>query len=250
MEGEVTELAAGSVANSPARSGVLERALELLALGGPVSAILVAMSVLALTIVLVKLWQFHALRIGDFRPARDALRLYRSGQEQAALILAGNSPNPSAEALASALRGQRRRLPEEAVREEVARFGHDALESLRSGFRPLEVIASLAPLLGLFGTVLGMIEAFREMEQAGHQVNPAVLSGGIWEALLTTAMGLGVAIPVVATLGWLERRVDRLAHEMGSIVTRVFTVDLSERVEEQNRLAPLSLRSGGAAASE
>lgn len=250
MDGEVTELAAGAVANPPVRSGVLERALELLALGGPVSAILVAMSVLALTIVLVKLWQFHALRIGDFRPARDALRLYRSGQEQAALILASNSPNPSAEALASALRGQRRHLPEEAVREEVARFGHDALESLRSGFRPLEVIASLAPLLGLFGTVLGMIEAFREMEQAGHQVNPAVLSGGIWEALLTTAMGLGVAIPVVAILGWLERRVDRLAHEMGSIVTRVFTVDLSERVEEKNRLAPLPLRSGGAAASE
>lgn len=250
MDGEVTELAAGAVANPPVRSGVLERALELLALGGPVSAILVAMSVLALTIVLVKLWQFHALRIGDFRPARDALGLYRSGQEQAALILAGNSPNPSAEALASALRGQRRHLPEEAVREEVARFGHDALESLRSGFRPLEVIASLAPLLGLFGTVLGMIEAFREMEQAGHQVNPAVLSGGIWEALLTTAMGLGVAIPVVAVLGWLERRVDRLAHEMGSIVTRVFTVDLSERVEEKNRLAPLPLRSGGAAASE
>ena len=95
-----------------------------------------------------------------------------------------------------------------------------------------------------------MIEAFREMEQAGHQVNPSVLSGGIWEALLTTAMGLGVAIPVVAILGWLERRVDRLAHEMGSIVTRVFTVDLSERIEEKNRLAPLSLRSGGAAASE
>ena len=250
MDGEVTELGAGAAANPPARSGVLERALELLALGGPVSAILVAMSVLALTIVLVKLWQFHALRIGDFRPARDALRLYRSGQEQAALLLAGNSPNPGAEALASALRGQRRRLPEEAVREEVARFGHDVLESLRSGFRPLEVIASLAPLLGLFGTVLGMIEAFREMEQAGHQVNPAVLSGGIWEALLTTAMGLGVAIPVVAVLGWLERRVDRLAHEMGSIVTRVFTVDLSERVEEKNRLAPLSIRSGGAAASE
>ncbi len=250
MDGELTELAAGAVANPPVRSGVLERALELLALGGPVSAILVAMSVLALTIVLVKLWQFHALRIGDFRAARDALGLYRSGQEQAALILAGNSPNPSAEALASALRGQRRRLPEEAVREEVARFGHDVLESLRSGFRPLEVIASLAPLLGLFGTVLGMIEAFREMEQAGHQVNPAVLSGGIWEALLTTAMGLGVAIPVVAVLGWLERRVDRLAHEMGSIVTRVFTVDLSERVEEKNRLAPLPLRSGGAAASE
>ena len=227
MDGEATELAGGATASLPARSEFFERAWDLLALGGPVAAILVAMSVFALTIVLVKLWQFHAVRISNFRPAREALGLWRAGREQEALILAGSSPNPAAEALARALRGQGRRLPEESVREEVACFGHDVLESLRSGFRPLEVIASLAPLLGLFGTVLGMIEAFREMEQAGHQVNPAVLSGGIWEALLTTALGLGVAIPVVAALGWLERRVDRLAHEMGSIVTRIFTVDLS-----------------------
>jgi biopolymer transport protein ExbB len=231
VDGEVTELAGEATAGPP---GLFDRALDLFALGGPVAAILVAMSVLALTVVLVKLWQFHAVRIGDFLPAREALSLYRAGQEQEALALAGRSPNPGAQALARALRGQRRRLPEEAVREEVACFGHDVLESLRSGFRPLEVIASLAPLLGLLGTVLGMIEAFRQMEQAGQQVNPAVLSGGIWEALLTTALGLGVAIPVVAALGWLERRVDRLAHEMGSIVTRTFTVDLSESIEEKD----------------
>ena len=250
MDADVTELASEAATGLPYRPGPFDGALEVFALGGPVAGILAAMSVLALTIVLVKLWHFHSVRIGDFRPGREALALHRAGQEQAALLLAGRSPNPSAEALARALRGQRRRLPEEAVREEVACFGHDALESLRSGFRPLEVIASLAPLLGLFGTVLGMIDAFREMEQAGHQVNPAVLSGGIWEALLTTALGLGVAIPVVAVLGWLERRVDRLAHEMGSIVTRIFTVDLSERTEEEDPLAPLSLRAGAAADGE
>ena len=131
------------------------------------------------------------------------------------------------------------RLPEEAVREEVARFGHDVLESLRAGFRPLEVIASLAPLLGLFGTVLGMIEAFREMEQAGHQVNPAVLSGGDLGGASHHRHGpRGWRFRWSrSSAGW-ERRVDRLAHEMGSIVTRVFTVDLSEGVEEKNRLAP------------
>ena len=250
MESETTELAAEAGASLPAPVGFFEGALNLFALGGPVSAILGTMSVLALTIVLVKLRQFHSVRIGDFGAAREALSLYRAGQEQAALIHAGRSRNPAAEALARALRGQRRRLPEEAVREEVSCFGHDVLESLRSGFRPLEVIASLSPLLGLLGTVLGMIEAFREMEQAGQQVNPAVLSGGIWEALLTTALGLGVAIPVVAALGWLERRVDRLAHEMGSIVTRIFTVDLSERMEEEERHVPRSLRAGTAAAGE
>jgi biopolymer transport protein ExbB len=143
------------------------------------------------------------------------------------LALVRGARNPVAQALARAMRGQRRGLPEARVREEVIRYGGEVLEALRGWLRPLEVIASLAPLLGLFGTVLGMIEAFRQLEAAGNQVNPAVLSGGIWEALLTTAVGLAVAIPAVALLNWLERRVDRLAHEMDNVVTRIFTVDLS-----------------------
>ena len=89
MDAEATELAGEAAASLPARTGLLDRAWELLSLGGPVTAVLVAMSVLALTIVLVKLRQFHALRIGDFRSAREALGLYRAGQEQAALLLAG-----------------------------------------------------------------------------------------------------------------------------------------------------------------
>ncbi|HAE01168.1 MAG TPA: flagellar motor protein MotA, partial [Rhodospirillaceae bacterium] len=54
-----------------------------------------------------------------------------------------------------------------------------------------------------------MITAFQQLESAGNQVNPAILSGGIWVALLTTAVGLAVAMPVVVILNWLERRVDR-----------------------------------------
>nr|WP_281413132.1 MotA/TolQ/ExbB proton channel family protein [Marivibrio halodurans] len=126
--------------------------------------------------------------------------------------------------------GLHRGLPEAMVREEVMRYGASALEALRAWFRPLEVIASLAPLLGLFGTVLGMISAFQQLEAAGNQVNPAILSGGIWEALLTTAAGLAVAIPTVVLLNWLERRVDRLAHEMDDLVTRVFTEDLTDSI--------------------
>ena len=218
--------------------GLIERIGEVLALGGPVAAILAALSVAALGIILAKLWQFRTARIGDLRLAREAIALHRSGNTPGALALARSSSNPAAGALAHALHGQERGIAEDAVREEVERYGNDVLEALRVGFRPLEIIASLSPLLGLFGTVLGMIEAFREFERGGIQVNPAALSGGIWEALLTTALGLGVAIPVVAALGWLERRVERLAHEMGSIVTRAFTVDLSGHDEEEVRVAP------------
>lgn len=225
---------------------MVERALELLQAGGPVVLVLLAMSIVATAIVILKLWQFRAVRIGDRKVAREALRHYRAGRPAEAMTLADQSRNPVAQTLSRALRGQHRGVSEPRVREEVLRYGGEVLENLRGWFRPLEVIASLAPLMGLFGTVLGMIEAFRQLEAAGNQVNPAILSGGIWEALLTTAVGLAVAIPVVVVLNWLERRVDRLAHEMDSVVTQVFTEDLSGAAaavtgEDENR-APAGLR--------
>jgi len=244
--------APAELAEPGAPPGIVERALELVDAGGPVVAILLALSVMALAIVFVKLMQFRAAHLGDRRTAREALRLWLVGRTGEALALAGRSPNPAAQALARAGRGRRRGLAETKVREEVLRYGGDALETLRGWFRPLEVIASLAPLLGLFGTVLGMIEAFRQLEAAGNRVNPAILSGGIWEALLTTAVGLAVAMPVVVVLNWLERRVDRLAHEMDSVVTRVFTEDLSvarddredEELDEPARFRPAAAAAG------
>lgn len=199
---------------------------DLITLGGPVVAILLAMSVLALTIVLVKLWQFSRMRIRDRRTARSALNIYQGGNIEAAISTAHRSRNPTAQVLACAIENKTRNLPEAVIREELLRIGGDLLESMRAWLRPLEVIASLAPLLGLFGTVLGMIDAFQSLQQAGSQVDPALLAGGIWEALLTTAVGLAVAMPVIVVLNWFERSIDRLAHDMDSIVTQVFTADI------------------------
>ncbi len=224
-----------------------ERLMQFLTAGGPVVLILIAMSVLASTIVVAKLWQFRAARVADRRTAREALALYDAGRVREAVARADQSPSPATQALARALRGVQRGLPEARVREEVMRYGSEALEALRSWFRALEVIGSLAPLLGLFGTVLGMIGAFRQMELAGNRVDPSVLSAGIWEALLTTAVGLAVAIPVVAVLNWLERRVERLAHDTDDVVTRVFTEDLAASATDEERHEPTRLRAAAAA---
>ncbi len=217
--------------------GVLERVQSMLEIGGPVVAVLLLMSFVALTIVVVKLLQFGWLRIGQRRPAVSALRYWRAGQPEQALAFVDGRRNPTAQVLLRAIQGRQSGLPEGKVREEVLRYGNDVLFQLRRGLRPLEVIGSLAPLLGLLGTVLGMIKAFQQLEAAGNQVNPAILSGGIWEALLTTAVGLCVAIPVVALLNWLERRVDHLAHDMDNLVTQVFTEDLSIAVPVNDQLA-------------
>ncbi len=246
-----TEIAAWALVDPAVLEAAAARAVELLRAGGPVVAILVLLSVVGLTVVLVKLWQFRAVRIGRRRDAVMALGLHRRGRTAEALATVATARNPAAQALARAIRGVVRGLPEAAVREEVRRYGAEVLASLRVGLRTLEIISSLAPLLGLFGTVLGMIAAFQQLEAAGSQVDPAILSGGIWTALLTTAVGLAVAMPVVAVLSWLEGRVDRLAHEMDDVVTGVFTHDLSDTVgAEDDHAAPTRLRPVMAAAGE
>lgn len=206
-----------------------DTALALINTGGAVVLILLFMSIIALTIVVIKLVQFQKMHIWQRQPAQRALVLWQQGKCEDALNVADSHPNPITQAMARAFRGITCNVSEPAIREDVIRFGSDALFRLRRGFRPLEVIASLSPLLGLLGTVLGMISAFQQLEDAGNKVNPAILSGGIWEALLTTAVGLCVAIPVVALLNYLERQVDHLAHEMDNLLTQVFITDLSQQ---------------------
>jgi biopolymer transport protein ExbB len=196
----------------PAPAGPAAPLAEVLAVaqqGGPVVLILAAMSVLGLAIALAKLWQSARAGLGDRRAVAEALALRERGLAERALARLNAARGPAAQALAIAIEGQLRGTPEARNREAVWRAGAEAVETLRGWLRPLETIAALAPLLGLFGTVLGMIAAFAELEAAGSRVDPSVLSGGIWEALLTTAVGLGVAIPAVAAVNWFDRQVER-----------------------------------------
>ena len=218
---------------------IVARALGLLDAGGPVVAILFAVSIVALALVLLKLWQFWSVRIGSRGFIAPALSHFARDEPDKAMAGLVTVRNPIARVLETAIRAQRRPgVPEETAREEVVRVANFHLERLRSYLRGLEVIGTLSPLLGLFGTVLGMIAAFKQLEAAGNQVNASLLSRGIWEALLTTAVGLTIAIPTVAAVTWLERRVDRLAHDMEDASTRIFTIALSlERVSHADSAA-------------
>jgi biopolymer transport protein ExbB len=84
------------------------------------------------------------------------------------------------------------------------------------------VISTIAPLLGLLGTVLGMIAAFQALQTSGAQADASVLAGGIWEALLTTAAGMAVAIPAALALAWFEAVIDRVASDLEDLLARVF----------------------------
>ncbi|WP_299154605.1 MotA/TolQ/ExbB proton channel family protein [uncultured Tateyamaria sp.] len=175
------------------------------ALGGPVVLVLFAMSVLTLTVTLYKIWQFSVSGVGRHRVLSDALRLWDTGEQSAALTRLGASRSYLAPLLGSAMAGSQRPGIEARLDAEAG----VALASLERGFRVLDTIAQIAPLLGLFGTVIGMIDAFRSLQEAGSSVDPSLLAGGIWVALLTTAVGLAVAIPTSMVLTWLESRTAR-----------------------------------------
>lgn len=212
----------------PSNPGILDSAQtqlhDLLGIGGPVLLVLGLLSVVALAIVLLKLWQFHRLRLDRLAPVRESLRRWQQSDARAAIAVVAGRTQPVAQLVHLALVGLHRPQVDMALlREELTRVASLHLERLRSHLRALEIIGTLSPLLGLLGTVLGMIEAFCQLETAGSQVDPAILSGGIWQALLTTAVGLTVAIPVVIAHTWLERRVERCAHQMEDAVTLVFT---------------------------
>lgn len=203
---------------------VFSRAASLLDAGGPVVWLLLVISVGALALVLLKLWQFFRLRPEHNEELAQALIAWRRGErEQAWRMLKDErfSSEIVIHAMRELLRGD---VDEASLREELERVALSKLRGLRAQLPALEVIGMLTPLLGLLGTVLGMIAAFQAMEVAGNQVDPSVLSGGIWQALLTTALGLAIAIPVMAAHSWMDRKAERVAEQINDAVAQVFTL--------------------------
>lgn len=213
---------------------VQQKIVDFLQVGGPVVWILMVFSVVALTIVLLKLWQFSSLRAESLKTSNLALDQWRSEDDGESALEQLNEKRPIDALVGYTMRALlAANTQADLIREEVERRAMNQLSQLRSYLRPLEIIATLSPLLGLLGTVLGMITAFQQMEGAGNQVDPSVLSGGIWQALLTTAVGLAVAIPVVTLQSWLERKVERIAHNMNDAVTQVFTSKQAKHLVEK-----------------
>lgn len=208
--------------------------------GGAVVWILLSFSLFAFTIIIAKaiqLWQPQLLS----GAASQAFALLAEGKRSEALLLVHGRRNPRCRLLSEALDVlEQDRLTCSEQKEEVARLARLQLEPFSSWLRPLEVIASVSTLLGLFGTVLGMIQAFQALEQAGTQVNPSVLSGGIWVALLTTAVGLAVSMPVMICHSALERRLERLAAALANDIDQLFTLAARRSFELANHKARLA----------
>lgn len=224
--------AAAEEAAASQSTGALDAALALLSQGGPVLWLIFCVSIISLATILYKVMHLAQMRAWARSSVEEAVDAWVDGDPMRAVSVLGQTRGIRAE-LAQAAMEAMRHYPhdEHRAREETTRVAKTLLAQAGGSLRTLDVIATLAPLMGLLGTVLGMIAAFQALQASGSQADPATLAGGIWEALLTTAAGMAVAIPASASLSYFDGVVDRLRLDLEDIASRVF-----------NRPASLSVR--------
>lgn len=208
---------------APAPESAFSALVAFIQMGGPAMWAIAALSVAAAALILWKIMRL--LSFGAWSGGRRtaaALELWAQGDTaQAMALLADRTSHRARFALAVMRSALDPAQDREAAEAEAARVARGLLAQARAGLRGLELAATIGPLLGLLGTVTGMIAAFQTLQEAGSRADPALLAGGIWEALLTTAAGMAVAIPAQVALTWFDSVVDTLRHDMEDAATRI-----------------------------
>lgn len=192
---------------APAPQVGLDSLTDLLIAGGPVMIPIGICSVLALAYAIERALKLRRSSLGLAGLGGELVPVVRAGGRERGLELCQARPSPLARIMQIALGrwGQPVLEREKAVED----AGLREARKLSANLRPLVVIAVIAPLLGLLGTVWGIILAFYAIAERSAQGRPEMLAGGISQALITTAAGLVVAIPCQAAYYWLKGRVER-----------------------------------------
>jgi biopolymer transport protein ExbB len=202
---------------------------ELVKAGGWLMLPIIACSVAAMAIILERLWAFRERNVIPKKLLPSIWQLDRKDALTKAHITKIRSSSPLGRILAAGLlnRDHSREMMKEAIEDE----GRQVVHHLERYLNTLGTVAAIAPLLGLLGTVIGMIKVFTAITSAGVG-NPAVLAGGISEALITTAAGLSVAIPALIFHRYLTGKVDRLVLAMEAQALKLLDVMHGEREAE------------------
>jgi biopolymer transport protein ExbB len=203
--------------------------LEIIIAGGWVMVPLILCSIVATGIVVERLIVLRASRVAPDNLLPQILKLHRSGQLDSARIRAIAASSPLGRILAAGLANQRH--SREIMKETIEDAGRQVVAELDRFMNALGTIASMSPLLGLLGTVLGMIRMFTGISGQGMG-GPTVVAGGIAEALITTAAGLIIAIPAVMFHRYFRGRVDALVLKMEADALRLVETIHGEREQD------------------
>ncbi len=203
--------------------GVMEK-------GGPIMWVILCCSILALTVFFDRLFHLYRARINAAAFMKHVKGMLGAGKVQEAINLCNSTPGPLAPILRGAI--HKSGADRSEIKEAIEHAGLHEVPRLERNLPALATVAHICPLLGLLGTVAGMIKVFQQIQTLGGIVNPGDLARGIWEALLTTAAGLVVAIPTFVAYNYLVSRVNSIVLDMEIGATNVIDL-LSEKGEKE-----------------
>jgi len=223
--------AAGVASRSRERNTVL----ELIKAGGWVMWPIMLASIIAMAIVVERFWTLQSKRIAPDNLVAQVWQWLRGGHLDEARLQALRAGSPLGRILAAGL--VNRRHERAIIRESIEETGRLVVFELERYLNTLGTIAAVSPLLGLLGTVFGMIQMFGALKTAGAG-DPAELAGGIGQALITTAAGLLVAIPALYFYRYFRGRVEALVITMEQEALKLVEVLHGEREQDDAPPAP------------
>lgn len=185
---------------------------ELLAEGGILMIPLFILSLVAVYVIAERWKSLNNSRMEIDGFLRTIEGMLKDGDRQRALTYCDGIDKPLARILKAGIRRLGR--PIRDIEETIRNAGKKEIYHLEKRMNWLATIAGVAPLVGFTGTVTGMIEAFMDIQALQGNVNPSVLAGGIWEALITTATGLIVGILAYGFYNFLLGKINRMIHEL------------------------------------
>ncbi|MFC1804220.1 MotA/TolQ/ExbB proton channel family protein [Candidatus Omnitrophota bacterium] len=183
--------------------------------GGPIMWPILLCSIFALAIILEKVWHLRKIKLDNRRFLGEILEKIKRHEIKEALEHCDNTNNPISHVLKAGILKYDRPRPQ--IKESIEDASLYVIPKLERNLNILATIAHISPLLGLLGTVTGMVTSFQIIQAKAtsfHPVSPGDLAGGIWEALLTTVAGLIVAIPTFVAYNYLVSKVNNFILEM------------------------------------
>ncbi len=209
--------------------------LQILMKGGVVMILIYLLSIGALFILIERLITLRKLRINTRSFVLQIRNLLLRNQVEEALHLCRQTGGPIAKLTQTGIQNAHR--PRMEIKDAIESTGRAEIYHLEKYLGTLATIASIAPMVGFFGTVTGMIRAFMAIQARGGNVDATVLAGGIWEALVTTAAGLVVGILALIFYNLIQGKVEHFVFEMEETTTELLEALISERKAERHEFA-------------
>lgn len=206
---------------------------QLLLRGGPITWIIFAFGLVSAVFIFERILHYHRAQINVPEFMRGVVNVLTKNNFVEAITICDETPGPVSSILKAAI--LRSNKGEQAMHQAVAEASLAEIPRLEKNLKAIATIAHIAPLLGLLGTVIGMVTIFQSMEQSGTFVDTRTLAEGIWKALLSTAAGLTVAIPCHGFYNYFVGRIDNFIVDMEKAAAEIINFLLENKLAIEHR---------------